>query len=119
MKSYQRMGCFAELEEIPETVVDLVDLPEGTVPRAVNRTAERQRTAVRQRTGLIYGKAKARKIAEAVMRSEAVSMNRLADLINSALEKVIEAGLELPGLTTLDTLAAKVRTVTFRTRGEG
>ncbi|WP_432047839.1 hypothetical protein [Streptomyces asiaticus] len=41
---------------ITDTVVDFVrralDLPEGTMPGAVNRTAERQRTAVRQRTGL-------------------------------------------------------------------
>jgi len=87
-----------------------VDLPEGTVPKAANRTAERQRTAVRQRTGLSYDKARARKIAEAVMRSKAVSKNRPADLINIALEKVVEAGLELPGFTTLDALAAKVRT---------
>ncbi|WP_189216129.1 MULTISPECIES: DUF4158 domain-containing protein [Streptomyces] len=114
LKSYQRMGCFPKLEEIPETVVDFVrravELPEGTVPRAANRTAERQRTAVRQRTGLSYGKAKARKTAEAVMRSEAVSKNRPADLINIALEKVVEAGPELPGFTTLDALAAKIRT---------
>jgi hypothetical protein len=45
------------------------------------------------------------------MRSEAVSKNRpAADLINIALEKVVEVGLELPGFTTLDALAAKVRT---------
>ncbi|MER6016139.1 hypothetical protein [Streptomyces bluensis] len=61
-------------------------------------------------TCLSYDKAKARKIAEAVIRSEAVSKNRPADLINIALEKVVEAGLELPGFTTLDALAAKVRT---------
>ncbi|CDR01229.1 DUF4158 domain-containing protein [Streptomyces iranensis] len=56
LKSYQRMGCFPKLDEVPNTVVDFVrraaDLPEGTVPR--NRTAERQRTAVRQRAGLSY-----------------------------------------------------------------
>ncbi|MFD3488789.1 hypothetical protein [Streptomyces sp. NPDC058665] len=39
--------------------------------------------------------------------SEAVSKNRPADLINIALEKVVEAGLELPGFTTLDALAAR------------
>ncbi|MFG2526035.1 DUF4158 domain-containing protein [Streptomyces sp. NPDC048527] len=57
LKSYQRMGCFPKLDEIPGTVVDFVRravvLPEGTVPRAVKRTAERQRTAVRQRAGLV------------------------------------------------------------------
>ncbi|WP_326654304.1 DUF4158 domain-containing protein [Streptomyces sp. NBC_01750] len=55
LKSYQRMGCFPKLDEIPDTVVDFgrraVDLPEGTVPRAANRTAERQRPAVRPTRG--------------------------------------------------------------------
>ncbi|MER5548980.1 hypothetical protein ABT072_42805 [Streptomyces sp. NPDC002589] len=83
-----------------------MDLPDDVVPTAANRTAERQRTAVRQRPGL-YDKAKARKIAEVVMRSEAVVKNRPADLMNIALDKVVEAGLELPGFTTLDALAAK------------
>ncbi|MFH9980894.1 hypothetical protein ACH4ND_16870 [Streptomyces sp. NPDC017179] len=75
LKSYQRMGCFPRLDEIPETVVDFVrravDLQEGTVPKVTNRTAERQGTAVRQRTGLAYDKARARKIAEVVMRRRA------------------------------------------------
>lgn len=114
LKSCQRMGCFPKLEEIPEPVVEfvrrVVGLPDDVVPTAANRTAERQRTAVRQRTGLIYDKAKARKIAEAVMRSEAAVKNRPADLIDIALEKIVEAGLELPGFTTLDALATKVRT---------
>ncbi|MCX4583182.1 DUF4158 domain-containing protein [Streptomyces sp. NBC_01481] len=86
------MGCFPKLDAVPDTVIDFVrramDLPEGTVPRATNRTAERQRTAVRRRTGLSYNKAKVRKIAEAAMRSEAVSKNRPADLINIALENL-------------------------------
>ncbi|MER8001448.1 hypothetical protein [Streptomyces sp. NPDC095613] len=38
LKSYQRMGCFPKLDEVPDTVVDFVrraaDLPEGTVPIA-------------------------------------------------------------------------------------
>lgn len=81
------------------------------VPLSVRWPASSHRSgAVRQRTGLSYDKAKAWKIAELVIRSEAVSKNRPADLINIAWEKVVEAGLELPGFTTLDGLAAKVRT---------
>lgn len=44
LKSYQRMGRFPKLDEIPETVVDFVrravDLPEGAVsrPRTVRRS---------------------------------------------------------------------------------
>ncbi|MFI6274583.1 DUF4158 domain-containing protein [Streptomyces sp. NPDC050988] len=106
------------LDEIPATVVGFVrravDLPEGTAARGCDRTAERQRTAVRRRAGLVYDKAKARKIAEAVMCSGAVAKNRPANLIDIALEKVVEAGLELPGFATLDALAAKVHTDPYR-----
>ncbi|MGX6739222.1 hypothetical protein [Streptomyces peucetius] len=42
LKSHQHMGCFPKLDEIPDTVVDFprraVDLPEGTTPRAANRS---------------------------------------------------------------------------------
>ncbi|MCT2543289.1 MULTISPECIES: hypothetical protein [Streptomyces] len=56
--------------------------------------------------GLSYGKAEARKIAEAVMRREVVLENRPADLINIALEKVIGVGLDMPGFTMLDALGS-------------
>ncbi|MEU5345883.1 MULTISPECIES: hypothetical protein [unclassified Streptomyces] len=39
---------------------------------------------------------------------EAASKNRPADLINVALEKVVEAGLELPAFSTLDAMSSKV-----------
>lgn len=54
--------------------------------------------------GLSYGKAEARKVAEAVMLSEAVLKNRPADLINIVPEKVMEVGLDMPGFTMLDAL---------------
>lgn len=40
---------------------------------------------------------------------EAASKNRPADLINVALEKVVEAGLEVSAFSTLDAMASKVR----------
>jgi hypothetical protein len=96
LKSYQRMGCFPGLEEYPETVVDFVrravELPEGTVPDAVGRTAERQRTWVRRKLDARYEPATARRVAEAAMREAATVKNRPADLINIGLEKVVEAG---------------------------
>ncbi|MFH8411027.1 hypothetical protein ACH4FX_40590 [Streptomyces sp. NPDC018019] len=45
------------------------------------------------------GLAEAQRIAEAVIRKEAAK-HRPAALINIALEKVVEAGLELPGFPT-------------------
>ncbi|MFD3415893.1 DUF4158 domain-containing protein [Streptomyces cyaneofuscatus] len=114
LKSYQRMGRFPKPDEYPEMVVDFVrrtvELPEGTLPsHATGRTAERQRTEVRQRVGTKYQQTWARQIAEAAIRKEAVAKNRPADLINIALEKVMAAGLELPAFSTFDTMTSTIR----------
>ncbi|WP_171076225.1 Tn3 family transposase [Streptomyces sp. YIM 121038] len=114
LKSYQRMGCFPRLEEVPAMVVDFVrrtlELPDGTLPvyRAA-KTAKNHRGLVRKRVGTAYDQARARGISEAAIRKEAAAKNRPADLINIALEKVVEAGLELPAFSTLDVMASKVR----------
>ncbi|MFF3907614.1 hypothetical protein ACFYZJ_16795 [Streptomyces sp. NPDC001848] len=60
------MGCFPKLEDVPEMVVDFVrravELPEGTLPlyRAV-KTAKNHRGLVRQRVGVVYDQAEARR----------------------------------------------------------
>ncbi|MDX2939022.1 DUF4158 domain-containing protein [Streptomyces ipomoeae] len=119
LKSHQRMGPFPKPDEYPEMVVDFVrravelpavELPEDTKPLwATGRTAERQRTEVRRRVGATYDQAGARRVAEASIRKEAAAKNRPADLINIALEKVVEAGLELPAFSTFDATASMVR----------
>ncbi|MFD4653222.1 hypothetical protein [Streptomyces sp. NPDC058441] len=88
-----------------------VELPEGTLPLCeTGRTAERQRTEVRQRVGTKYKQCQARQIAEAAIRKESAAKNRPADLINIALEKVVAAGLELLAFSTFDTMASTIRT---------
>lgn len=115
LKSYRRMGCFPVLEDVPEMVVDFVrravELPEGTLPvYRAERTAKHHRGLVRKQVGVTYDQAKARGIVEQSIRKEAAAKNRPADLINIALEKVVEAGLELPGFSTFDKMASKIRT---------
>ena len=114
LKSYRRMGCFPALEDVPEMVVDFVrravELPEGTLPvYRAERTAKHHRGLVRKRVGVMYDQAKARGIVEQSIRKEAEAKNRPAGLINIALEKVVEAGLELPGFSTFDKMASKIR----------
>ncbi|WP_051661973.1 DUF4158 domain-containing protein [Streptomyces noursei] len=75
-----------------------------------DRTAKHHRGLVRKRVGVAYDQAEARRIAEQSIRKEAAAKNRPADLINIALEKVVEAGLELPGFSTFDKMASKIRT---------
>ncbi|MEU0679932.1 Tn3 family transposase [Streptomyces albogriseolus] len=115
LKSYQRMGCFPALEEVPEQVVEFVrrqvELPEGTLPvYRAERTAKHHRGLVRKKVGVTYDQGEARRIAERSIRKEAAAKNRPADLINIALEKVVEAGLELPGFSTFDKMTSKIRT---------
>ncbi|WP_406486631.1 Tn3 family transposase [Streptomyces sp. NBC_01563] len=115
LKSYQRMGCFPALEDVPEQVVEFVrrqvELPEGTLPLyRAERTAKHHRGLVRKKVGVKYDQGEARRIAERSIRKEAAAKNRPADLINIALEKVVEAGLELPGFSTFDKMASEIRT---------
>ncbi|WP_331743556.1 DUF4158 domain-containing protein (plasmid) [Streptomyces sp. NBC_00873] len=115
LKSYQRMGCFPALAEVPEQVVEFVrrqvELPEGTLPlHRAERTAKHHRGLVRTKVGVKYDQGAARRIVERSIRKEAAAKNRPADLINIALEKVVEAGLELPGFSTFDKMASKIRT---------
>ncbi|MGW0857842.1 DUF4158 domain-containing protein [Streptomyces sp. NPDC002690] len=68
LKSYQRMGCFPKVEDIPEAVAEFVrravELPESTLPvyRAA-KTMKNYRGLVRQRVGVAYDQARARRIA--------------------------------------------------------
>ncbi|WP_406356922.1 Tn3 family transposase [Streptomyces sp. NBC_01635] len=114
LKSYQRLGCFPKQDDVPEQVVEFVrrvmELPESTLPvYASGRTAERHRSWVRERCGVRYDGPAARALAEETMRIEAASKNNPADLINIALEKLVEAGLEIPRFSTLDAMASTVR----------
>lgn len=114
LKSYQRMGCFPKGCDVPDQVVEFVrravELPESTVPvYGSERTAKSHRSMVRERCGVRYDGPAARKLTEKMMRLEAASKNNLADLINIALEKLVEAGLEIPRFSTLDAMASTVR----------
>ncbi|MFF5143071.1 DUF4158 domain-containing protein [Streptomyces sp. NPDC013157] len=101
LKSYQRMGCFPKAHDVPDQVVEFVrravELPESTLSvYASGRTAERYRSWVRERCGVRYDGQAARRLAEETMRVAAASKNNPADLINVALEKLVEANLEIP-----------------------
>jgi hypothetical protein len=53
--------------------------------------------------------ARARALAEQAIRAEAEVKNHPPDLINVALEVLVREGLELPGFSTLDGIAARLR----------
>lgn len=109
LKSFQRLGYFPDLFEVPMAVVEHVrgylgmsaDVEPG---HDADRTAKRHRDWVRQRLGVRYDMDAARTLAERVIRRAAQTKDNPADLINVALEELVRARLELPAYSTLDSL---------------
>jgi hypothetical protein len=113
LKSFQRLGHFPREDQIPEAVTEHVRgclrSPAGTVPDAAQRTAEWQRELVRGRVGAVVDPERARSLAEQAIREEAGVKNHPPDLINVALEVLVRESLELPGFSTLNEIAARIR----------
>jgi len=115
LKSYQRLGYFPKLAEVPAAVIDRVrdalELSGGVVAEIdADRTAKRHRQFVRERLGVKYEAAKVRAVAERAIRAAVQTKDNPADLINVALEELVRARCELPGYTTLDAMVAAIRT---------
>ena len=114
LKCFQKMARFCSREEIPEAVTDHVRRclglgPEVGPDHGAARTAKWHRKHVRARQGVTYDMGRARVLAEAAIREAAQVRNHPPDLINVALERIIEASLELPAYSTLDEMATTVR----------
>ncbi|MFI9311085.1 DUF4158 domain-containing protein [Streptomyces triculaminicus] len=115
LKSFQRLGYFPGLDEVPELVVGhvrgLLGLEECVQPRHdADRTLRHHRTIIRERLGVECDKEKARQIASAAIYEAVQTKDNPADLINVALEMLVRRRLELPGYTTLDAMASTIRT---------
>ncbi|WP_304412560.1 DUF4158 domain-containing protein [Micromonospora sp. CNB394] len=115
LKTYHRLGYFADLFEMPLPIVEhirgVLELkPDVDAEHDSERTLRHHRGLVRQRLGITADPGRAREVAEQAIRAAALTKDNPADLINVALEELVRARLELPGYTTLDELAASVRT---------
>lgn len=115
LKCFQRMARSCAREEIPEAVTDHVRhclglAPETGPDHGTDRTMRLHRGLVRKRQGATRDPRRARALAEAAIREAAQVRNHPPDLINVALERIIEASLELPGYSTLDEMAGNIRT---------
>jgi hypothetical protein len=114
LKSYQRLGYFPKLEDVPPVIVDHVrgGLGLGEEVLAAHespRTAKWHRQVVREFIGVVYEPAKVRVVAESAIRKAVQTKDNPADLVNVALEELVRQRCELPGFTTLDVLVATIR----------
>ncbi|MEU8837345.1 DUF4158 domain-containing protein, partial [Streptomyces sp900116325] len=120
LKCCARLGYFPDLEQVPGPVVDRVRgtisvSPDTPVAFHLERSAERNRSWIREYLGLAHDPVRARGIAAAAMEEAAPVRASVVDLVNVALEELVRAGLELPGFSTLDRMAGSIRT---RVEGE-
>jgi hypothetical protein len=113
LKCCQRLGYFPRTDDVPAPVLDHIrrclELAESTAPTRGARAAESHRQLVRERLGVVHDPERARAVAAAAIRVAAEVKNNPPDLINVALEMLVKASLELPGHSTLDELASRVR----------
>lgn len=114
LKCFNRMGHFPGLDEVPDVVVAHVrrDLGLGEDVAAVydsDRTRGSHRTLIRRRSEVVSDMPAARAVAAAAITEAAGRKNDPADLINVALEKLVEGSFELPAYSTLDNMAATIR----------
>ncbi|MEV1005125.1 Tn3 family transposase [Nonomuraea sp. NPDC050202] len=114
LKSYQRLGYFPKIAEVPAAVAGHVRgalglADEVELRQAAPMTASRHRAFVRKRLGVSFESARVRRIAEQAVRKAVRSKDNPADLINVALEELVRARCELPGYTTLDAMVAAIR----------
>jgi hypothetical protein len=115
LKSYQRLGYFPKPADVPPVVVRHIQECLGITgdvafEQLAERTAKRHREFVRARMKVTYDSARVREIAGQAIRKAVQAKDNPADLINVALEELVRARCELPGYTTLDALAATIRT---------
>jgi hypothetical protein len=113
-KCFGRLGYFPRLKDVPDVVVGHIrrDLGLGEDVRAVydsDRTRGAHRTLIRRRSEVVSDMPAARSVAAAAIGEAARRKNDPADLINVALEKLVEGSFELPGYSTLDEMAARIR----------
>ena len=114
LKCHQKLARFPSAGEVPDEVVDHVrrhlDLDEAVEPEhGSGRTAKWHRKQIRARRGVTYDPSRARTIAAEAIREAARSRNYPPDLINVALDRLVEASVELLGFTTLDDMATRIR----------
>ena len=113
LRCFGRLGYFPRSEDVPAAVVGHVrrclKLADAIVSVRGTPTAKLHRTLVRERLRVVCDPQRAHEVAEEAIRAAALVKNHPPDLINVALEMLVKSSLELPGFSTLDEIAARIR----------
>jgi hypothetical protein len=121
LKTFQRLGYFVLLSQVPNGIVEYVATLTGTsavIPELpnydVSGTRFRHIPLIRQTLHVQpYGK-EARHAMLLAMSEAARTKEELADLVNVAIEELVRKKYELPAFDTLVRGARHVRTIVYR-----
>ena len=114
LKCHQHLGYMPELNVKTSQISDYLrvrlDLSKDTVvAKEVGRSVYRYYRVIRSYLGIKRYPEGGKKIAETEVRNAAHTMSDPADLINVAIEKLIEQRFELPAFSTLNRLIGHIR----------
>ncbi|TME61430.1 MAG: DUF4158 domain-containing protein [Chloroflexi bacterium] len=114
LKVYQRLGYFPKPETIPGAIIGhiraVMKLPADLVPDiASNHTLYRYYAAIREHLEIQSEGKHIRHVAAQAMHQAAQVMENLADLISAAIEILVKEHCELPGFSTLERMARRIR----------
>ena len=115
LKSFQRLGYFPRIDEIPIEIVKYLSLQlnitsdiELAIP---NRTLYRYKSSIREYLNVTEFGATARHVITEATHKAAQVMNNPADLINVAIETLVKERFELPAFSTLNRSVSHIRTL--------
>ena len=114
LKSFQRLGYFPRLTEIPAPIVshirDCLNLPETvSLGYDQSRSLYRHKSQIRAYLQVTPFNPEARHLISETVSQSAHVMDNPADLINVAIEVLVKDRYELPGFNTLDRLVCGLR----------
>lgn len=116
LKVYQRLHYFPDPQTIPGAVIShiraVMKLPDDLVPDIAPATLYRYYMALREYLEITtYQGKQVRHVAARAMHQAAQVMNNPADIINAAIETLLNEHCELPAFSTLDRMARRIRTL--------
>ena len=116
LKTRAHLGFFPAPNEVTRTVVDHLaaqvaagEVADSVATAARTKSFYRYQDAVRLRLDARVFGAAGRALVTQTVRTAAATMSDPADLINRAIEALVEAGIDLPAFSTLDRLIGHLR----------
>ena len=122
LKISQRLGYFVPLAEIPEAIIQHIAQSAG-IPRIPadnwskyheSGTHKRHRALIRDYLGIRFFDGEAREVMLNAMTDVALIKDEPADLVNVAIEKLIQQNFELPTFKTLAEASRHIHAQSYR-----